>query len=237
MFAGPNGSGKSSLKEVLPEKLQGIYLNPDEIEATLKRERRLDLSTFQLAGASGEVLQRLGSLCRPGFTGFADRILRGEGEDVLEVEPEEVDAYFASALVECLREELMERRVSFTFETVMSHASKVNVLVRAKDLGYRSYLYYVATEDVEINVSRVANRVALGGHPVPEASIRSRYERSLGLLFDAIVASNRAYIFDNSGDGSPRSWIAEVTDGEEIELKTSTIPYWFKREVLDKISQ
>ena len=32
MFAGPNGSGKSTLKTVLPPKLIGVYLNPDEIE-------------------------------------------------------------------------------------------------------------------------------------------------------------------------------------------------------------
>ena len=32
MFAGPNGSGKSTLKSLLPPELQGIYINPDELE-------------------------------------------------------------------------------------------------------------------------------------------------------------------------------------------------------------
>jgi predicted ABC-type ATPase len=32
MFAGPNGSGKSTLNTVLPRRLLGTYLNPDELE-------------------------------------------------------------------------------------------------------------------------------------------------------------------------------------------------------------
>ena len=32
MFAGPNGSGKSTLKLLLPPRLQGVYLNPDDMQ-------------------------------------------------------------------------------------------------------------------------------------------------------------------------------------------------------------
>ena len=38
MFAGPNGSGKSVLKSYLQAELLGIYLNPDEIEASIRRD-------------------------------------------------------------------------------------------------------------------------------------------------------------------------------------------------------
>jgi hypothetical protein len=44
-----------------------------------------------------------------------------------------------------------------------------------------------------------------------------------------------AYIFDNSGEGTDRTWLAEITDGRELELKTDRVPSWFKRAVLDKI--
>ena len=46
MFAGPNGSGKSSLKSYLPEPLLGIYLNPDEIEQSVKECGYVDLMGF-----------------------------------------------------------------------------------------------------------------------------------------------------------------------------------------------
>lgn len=235
MFAGPNGSGKSSLKEVLPEKLQGVYLNPDELEKTLKSNGSLDLSDFRLEGASEKILERLRGVKRPGSSGFDRKISNDDAQDRLVVDRKEADSYFASALVECMREELLERRISFTFETVMSHPSKVDVLIQTKRRGYRSYLYYVATKDKEINISRVENRVKLGGHPVPIDKIRDRYDRSLDLLFEAIRASDRADIFDNSGEGTEQSWIAEVTDGKEIEFKTSLIPHCFKVQVLDKI--
>ena len=40
----------------------------------------------------------------------------------------------------------------------MSHPSKVALLENAQRAGYRTYLYYIATDDPAINVSRVANR-------------------------------------------------------------------------------
>lgn len=54
MFAGPNGSGKSTLKSVLIPELLGVYLNPDEIEATIKRTGTL--IELLLAARPGEKL-------------------------------------------------------------------------------------------------------------------------------------------------------------------------------------
>jgi len=77
----------------------------------------------------------------------------------------------------------------------------------------------------------------MGGHAVPEDKIEQRCYRALDLLVDAIRLTNRAYIFDNSGDNADRkhTWLAEITDGKSLELKTERIPAWFKRAVLDKI--
>ena len=49
-----------------------------------------------------------------------------------------------------------------------------------------SYLYYIATSDPYINISRVKNRVILKGHDVPEDKITNRYYRSLGFLKEAV---------------------------------------------------
>ena len=91
-------------------------------------------------------------------------------------------------------------------------------------------------DDPEINISRVRTRVKQGGHPVPEEKIAPRYYRSLDLLMEAIRHTNRAYIFDNSGHQQERTWLAEITDGRTLEMKTDQVPAWFKRAVLDKIS-
>ncbi len=148
-----------------------------------------------------------------------------------------MNSYFASVAVDFLRQKLLASKISFTFETVMSHASKVELLAQAQRAGYPAYLYFIAMDDSEINVSRVRNRVKLGGHSVPEDRIVSRYHRSLDLLLNAIRHTNRAYVFDNSRDARDAigTWIAEITEGRELELKSDQIPAWFKRSVLDKI--
>lgn len=119
----------------------------------------------------------------------------------------------------------------------MSHPGKVDLLKQAQAAGYRTYLYFVATDDPAINISRVRNRVKLGGHAVPEDRIEKRYHRSLDLLMAAIRHTNRAYIFDNSGDNAAgrHTWLAEITEGTKLETKSAAIPAWFKRAVLDKI--
>ena len=52
---------------------------------------------------------------------------------------------------------------------------------------------------------------------------------------DANRHTNRAYIFDNSGDNQAHTWLAEITEGMELEMKSDRVPAWFKRSVLDKI--
>lgn len=103
---------------------------------------------------------------------------------------------------------------------------------RAKSAGFRNYLYFVATEDPAINVSRVKIRVKEGGHNVPIEKIRSRYYRSLDNLVSAMRQTSRAYVYDNSG--AEATLIAEVAGGREIEIKNSNVPVWFKKYVLDK---
>lgn len=239
MFAGPNGSGKSVLKSYLPEPLLGVYLNPDEIEAGVKERGFADIQGFGIQTSEEEVLPVFtGSefLREQGFTKAAEGLRFAAGR--LWFPAGVMNSYFASVLADFLRRKLLEAGQTFTFETVMSHPGKVALLHKAQEAGYRTYLYYVATDDPAINVSRVANRVALGGHAVPEDKIVERYHKSLALLIPAIRFTNRAYIFDNSThnvDGS-HTWVAEVTDGRTVVLKTDQIPAWFKLAVLDKIA-
>ena len=238
MFAGPNGSGKSTLKSYLPAPLLGVYLNPDEIEQQISKRRFLDFSEYGVTATGEEALSFFrGSsfLESAGFAPAAKALVFAGGR--LDFGNVEVNSYFASVAADFLRHKLLAQKSTFTFETVMSHQSKIELLVEAQSAGYRTYLYFVATDDPAINISRVRNRVRLGGHGVPEDKIAPRYYRSLELLMEAIRHTNRAYIFDNSGDnaGGKHTWLAEITEGRKLELKTDQIPSWFKRAVLDKI--
>jgi predicted ABC-type ATPase len=138
-----------------------------------------------------------------------------------------VNSYIAADIAGFLRIKHIENNHTFTFESVLSHPSKLDLLKTAKSVGYRIYLYYIATESVEINVNRVKIRVSQQGHPVPEEAIRNRYTKSLNLLYEAIKLSDRAYLFDNSGKES--LYVAEITNGVDVELHCSTeiVPNWF----------
>lgn len=237
MFAGPNGSGKSTLKSVLRPELIGAYLNPDEIEQELCQPEGLDLHRFGVKAIEPEMISFFAGssfLASVGLTGIAGRIGLHKGH--LMLASKEVNSYVASVAVDFIRSKLLLQKTSFTLETVMSHESKVDWLRQAQQAGFRTYLYFVATEDPAINISRVHNRVRLGGHDVSDDKIVTRYYRSLNLLMNAIRYTNRAYVFDNSGDNQDHTWIAEITDGSEIEIKANLLPAWFKRTVVDKAS-
>jgi hypothetical protein len=56
MFAGPNGSGKSSLKSLLAPSLQGIYVNPDDLERGIRESGDLDLGAYGLESEAEALL-------------------------------------------------------------------------------------------------------------------------------------------------------------------------------------
>jgi predicted ABC-type ATPase len=77
--------------------------------------------------------------------------------------PEPARSRQAQAIADFQRDRCLAGKLSFSFETVMSHPSKVNFMIRADDAGYDVTLYFVCTSDPEINVRRVENRVRRGG--------------------------------------------------------------------------
>lgn len=123
---------------------------------------------------------------------------------------------------------MLDAKISFSFETVFSHPSKIEFIKQARAKGYRIYLYFIATESSTINISRVENRVAKSGHYVEPKLIISRYYRTLDNLFEAVKLTNRAYLFDNSGEYA--ELVCEVTDGKKVKMRDidKQIPEWFK---------
>jgi predicted ABC-type ATPase len=233
MFAGPNGSGKSTIKSVIGQELLGVYVNPDEIEDEMRKRDFIDFGYYQIQTVADEVLgffKKSPLLEKVDL--LDDAAMIRFGDDKLIFHDAGVNTYFASVAADFIRSKLLEVGRSFTFETVMSYSDKVEILRKAQSKGYRTYLYYIATEDPEINVSRVQYRISIGGHSVPKDKIVERYKRSLDLLVQAVQASNRAYIFDNSHQQP--LLVAEITNGRLLEMKTDQMPGWFKKALGNK---
>ncbi len=233
MFAGPNGSGKSTIKSVISPGLLGVYVNPDDIEDEMKKKGFIDLAYYEIQTTADEIL---GFFKKSPLLEKVDMLDTAEAirfsDHKLNFRDVEITTYFASVAADFIRSRLLDAGKSFTFETVMSHPDKVEVLRKAQSKGYRTYLYYIATEDPDINISRVKYRISAGGHSVPKDKIIERYKRSLDLLVQAVQVSSRAYIFDNSHQEP--LLIAEITNGRILEMKTDQMPGWFKRALGNK---
>jgi len=231
MFAGPNGSGKSTLNSIISKELLGVYINPDEIEKEINKFSFLDMLNYRVTTNEEEVISFFENhplLEKADLTNelYLLRFL----DNKIDFSNMSINSYYASICADFIRSQLLKSKISFTFETVMSSKDKVDFLKKAQEAGYRTYLYFIATQDPIVNISRVNNRVKLGGHSVPEDKIVSRYYRSLELLSEAVKYSNRAYIFDNSSQ--EKSWIAQINNAKEFESKSDTIPQWVDKYLL-----
>lgn len=91
---------------------------------------------------------------------------------------------------------LQRERANFAFETTLSgrgYAARVRGLLRD---GYAVHLLYIWLPDADLAVARVKSRVMHGGHDIPEATIRRRYDRSLynlTQLYSPLVSTWRVY--------------------------------------------
>ena len=235
MFAGPNGSGKTTLFRTLAKEHSpgGVFngepfVNADDIDAELRASRELKLVRYGISPTQEELSAWLRTAA------WSDDTLRlGDharvADGVITIAGETPSSYLAAQFAGFIRSRLLEAGRSFSFETVMSHPGKITLLQNARAQGFRTYLYFVATDNVELNVRRVQVRVQVGGHAVPEQKIRERYRRSLELLPQAVRETDRAFLFDNSTES--HVLIAEATGGKLAQLHVSDAeaPAWFLR--------
>ncbi len=90
-------------------------------------------------------------------------------------------------------------RKDFGFETTLSGRGYLAVLRKLKAAGYRLHLYYLWTPDCDLLVARIRQRVATGGHNVPERDVRRRYARSLSHVREHAALMDKIRLFDTSG--------------------------------------
>ena len=236
ILAGPNGSGKSSLYKQLRkvENLNlGVFVNADEIEKELQTRHIISFDSYNISAGFQEVAEA--------YSYFFSSISSSCGLKDFEVidnflvldKRASLGSYFASFVADFIRYKMIDSGIkTFTIETVMSHRGKLDLLKYAKERGYRVYLYFITTGNVLINESRVEARTMQGGHSVSTEKVRSRYLKSLDNAFDAMMLSDRAYFFDNSGT-SPEL-VAEFDASRKQLLTPKGFPSWLNFYIVDK---
>lgn len=228
LIAGPNGSGKSTLVRWLGDAYKVnfySFVNADDIFALVAKtgaySPKFPISKDELVGYAER--STYGDEVKDVFRGTAVSV---EG-DCVRFEKTAVNSYTMALFANFLQDRFLDRGESFSQETVFSHPSKIAALKRAQDAGYRTYLYFVATSTAEINRCRVANRLAQGGHSVPDDKIVSRYSRSIGQLKGALPYLSRAFVFDNSGSEMDYLGQYEQGSGWTFSRLPDALPRWF----------
>ncbi|MBL9146504.1 MAG: AAA family ATPase [Verrucomicrobiaceae bacterium] len=94
---------------------------------------------------------------------------------------------------------LIAAKASFAIESTLSGKTHVALIREAKARGYRILLHYIVIGSATQAVARVALRVQLGGHHVPEDDIRRRFDRSRRhFLTDYLPLADEWVLWDNS---------------------------------------
>lgn len=107
-------------------------------------------------------------------------------------------AYAAMGYTMEMVDKHIENGDSFVYETVLSHKSKLDLVQKAKENGYKVVSYFVYTRSPRVNIERVEKRVEQGGHNVPKDKIIERYYRSIDNAKELKKLSDEFYVFDNS---------------------------------------
>ncbi len=157
----------------------------------------------------------------------ADLIAR----EIVPENPEDA-SYKASHLAERLRKELLHKGISFCFETVFSHFSKIDFVAQAKALGYEVILVYIHLDSHELNQARVVQRVSEGGHNVPFEKIQSRIPRTMRNISKILPLVDSARLLNNSSRKNPFQQVAVVKKGECKHLVVP-LPDWAEEMLKD----
>lgn len=137
----------------------------------------------------------------------------------------EAHSYQAARLAEQQRHSLLLNGSSFCFETVYSHPSKIDFVARAKALGYQVIMVMIHLESAQLNQARVAERVAEGGHTVPDDKVSSRIPRMLEHVKTSLPLCDLVRVYDNSFADNPFIPVFSIEDGN-VEQHLEPLPDW-----------
>ena len=114
--------------------------------------------------------------------------------------------------------QLGARRRHFAFETTLASRAYLPWLRALQGEGFAFDLAFLWLPSPEIAIARVAERVRLGGHDVPEDIIRRRYRRGLANFFRLYrQPADRWWMYDAAATASQRI-IAEGGRNEDLQI-------------------
>lgn len=153
---------------------------------------------------SGKVFYLIGGANGSGKTTLA-RELIGDNPEIKFLNSDDIAKNYnvphmqAGKMLISQMNDVFDMHASFAYETTLAGTFHNKIIKRAKSDGYHIVFLYVFLPSVEQNIARVRQRVALGGHDVPEETIRRRYDASLIHVQQACCDADQWEIYNNGG--------------------------------------
>ncbi len=132
-------------------------------------------------------------------------------------EPEKVAIEASRTMLKKI-DSLANEKQDFAFETTLASRTFAPKIIDWKKAGYHFYLIFLFLDSAELAIARVEERIKIGGHSVPEKTIRRRYINGLKNFFNLyseIADSWRLY--NNSNQGVPVPIAAKTSDTLKIQ--------------------
>lgn len=122
-------------------------------------------------------------------------------------------------------DELASQKANFAFETTLASRTFAYRIRELFKKGYLFHLFFLWLPSEEFAIKRVEKRVLMGGHNVPEETIRRRYHRGLNNFFKLYSPIAHNWYFFNGSESLPKL-IAYGQKHHEIKV---THPMMWKR--------
>ncbi|HEY8877767.1 MAG TPA: hypothetical protein VIN03_09410, partial [Roseateles sp.] len=102
-------------------------------------------------------------------------------------------------------EKALAEGLVYAFETTLGGNSIVKLLVEGAKAGAQVHLWYAGLATPELHLRRIKARVAAGGHDIPEAKVRERFDASRSHLVKLMPHLASLRLYDNSFEADPRA--------------------------------
>lgn len=154
VFAGPNGSGKSTVIESVRKHKEngrnidfGFYINADDIAKELSKKG----VSFNKYGIKTTPKEFNEIALKSGL--INDDFNKNEFQESFKLRSNRISLraferkeFLAQIVADFLRKKLLNERRKFSFKTVFSHRSKLDMMKEALEAGYKVYLYFISTD-------------------------------------------------------------------------------------------
>ncbi|MBI5143167.1 MAG: zeta toxin family protein [Nitrospirae bacterium] len=116
---------------------------------------------------------------------------------------------------------LANRRADFAFETTLASKSFAPWIAGLLESGYEFHLVFFWLPNEEFAVNRVADRVRMGGHNVPNATIRRRYHAGIVNFFSIYKPLADTWMFYDNSTSSPHLVAYGEREAKPVVIETA----------------